>query len=54
MWDPFCGSGTILLETLSMLLDTPLRMDFENNYFDLWKLFPKEKYIQFKNTLIQK
>mmetsp|Transcript_17634 Transcript_17634/g.16868 ORF Transcript_17634/g.16868 Transcript_17634/m.16868 type:complete len:88 (-) Transcript_17634:73-336(-) len=25
LWDPFCGSGSIIIETLMMLLDEPIR-----------------------------
>lgn len=35
LWDPFCGSGTILLEALSMYLGLPVRVNKDSETFDL-------------------
>jgi len=42
LWDPFCGSGTFLLEALSMLNDLPVREDADKNFhFSSWPCFKK-------------
>ena len=35
IFDPFCGSGTILLEALSLSIEKSIRKDFQN--FDIFK-----------------
>jgi 23S rRNA G2445 N2-methylase RlmL len=38
LWDPFCGSGSFLIETLMMLLDQPVRNfgDESQMPFEYW------------------
>ena len=50
LWDPFCGSGSFLIETLMMILEQPVR-NFDNvdgqqeqMPFEYWPIHSKEKY----------
>lgn len=45
LWDPFCGSGTIPLVTLSMLKSLKIRKDYKENF--VWNKWPvyKEEYL---------
>ena len=44
LWDPFCGSGTILLEFLSMYLDRPIRMNYDSLLIEKIPIFDKKDY----------
>jgi len=51
LWDPFCGSGTILLESLSLYLGLPVRTNQASELFDLQNVRAinkenHEKYLQ--------
>jgi 23S rRNA G2445 N2-methylase RlmL len=53
LWDPFCGSGSFVIETLMMLLDQPVR-HFEgqgNLPFEHWPIHKREEYLTFKEDL---
>ncbi|KAL4443079.1 hypothetical protein ABPG74_002146 [Tetrahymena malaccensis] len=41
VWDPFCGSGSIVLELLSMMFQSKIRNKFD---FFFLKNFPQEQY----------
>ncbi|KAL4462921.1 hypothetical protein ABPG72_019573 [Tetrahymena utriculariae] len=41
VWDPFCGSGSIVLELLSMMFQSKIRNKFDFFYL---KNFPQEQY----------
>lgn len=51
LWDPFCGSGSFLIESLMMILDLPIRRLDEIMPFEYWPIHEKEKYEQFKEEL---
>jgi 23S rRNA G2445 N2-methylase RlmL len=38
LWDPFCGSGSFLIESLMMLLDRPCRNLEESMPFQNWQI----------------
>lgn len=44
VWDPFCGSGSIVLELISMLFESRIRSKFD---FSFLKNFPTEEYEAF-------
>ncbi len=44
MWDPFCGSGSFLIETLMMLLDQPIRRMEAEMPFEQWPIHDREGY----------
>jgi 23S rRNA G2445 N2-methylase RlmL len=53
LWDPFCGTGSFLIETMMMLLEQPVR-NFEGNSqmpFQYWPIHKKEGYEEFKSDL---
>ena len=53
LWDPFCGSGSFLIETIMMLLDQPVR-NFSDSHqmpFEFWPVHQKEAYEQFRIEL---
>jgi 23S rRNA G2445 N2-methylase RlmL len=53
LWDPFCGSGTILLETFSMFLDLPIREPFEKDFnCKVWPVFDKNGFLAFKKSML--
>lgn len=52
IWDPFCGSGTLILELLHMVFNLPVRTNMKFEYFDHWKLFNKEEYEDYMGNLI--
>jgi putative N6-adenine-specific DNA methylase len=38
LWDPFCGSGSFLIETIMMLLDQPVRNFDTEMPFQYWPI----------------
>ncbi|CDW76469.1 UNKNOWN [Stylonychia lemnae] len=51
LWDPFCGSGSFLIETLMMILEQPVR-NFDGNLpFQYWPVHQREQYEKFKEEL---
>ena len=52
LWDPFCGSGTILLQAFSMFLDLPIREPFEKDFIcKAWPVFDSEVYKEYKHKV---
>lgn len=51
VWDPFCGSGSFLIETLMMLLDSPVRTYNDVMPFEYWPIHDKEHFEQFKEDI---
>lgn len=51
LWDPFCGTGSFLIETLMMILEQPIRRFDESMPFEQWPIHDKEHYEQFKSEL---
>jgi len=51
LWDPFCGSGSFIIETLMMLLDQPIRRLEHKLPMELWPVHDKLKYEEFKAKL---
>ena len=53
LWDPFCGSGTILLETLSNFLGLPVRTNVDSEIFNLSNIraISKENHEKFLENL---
>jgi 23S rRNA G2445 N2-methylase RlmL len=41
LWDPFCGSGTIMLEIISRIYSGSFR---EKQDFSFWPGFPDKEY----------
>jgi 23S rRNA G2445 N2-methylase RlmL len=53
LWDPFCGTGSFLIETMMMLLEQPVR-NFEGSSqmpFEYWPIHKKEGYEEFRSDL---
>lgn len=44
VWDPFCGSGTFLIETLQMALEMPCRTLEEDMPFERWPIHQAKMY----------
>jgi putative N6-adenine-specific DNA methylase len=46
LWDPFCGSGSFLIESIMMLLSQPVRnVIFDKKLpFEYWPIHSKDKY----------
>jgi 23S rRNA G2445 N2-methylase RlmL len=51
LWDPFCGSGSFVIETLMMLLDQPVRQFDQQLPFEHWPIHKREEYQAFKEDL---
>jgi 23S rRNA G2445 N2-methylase RlmL len=56
LWDPFCGSGTFLIEALQMFRGDPLKREHMQFCFEHWPIFKEEEFKQvmeeiFKNLL---
>ena len=51
LWDPFCGSGSFLIETIMMLLEQPVRNFDTALPFEYWPIHKKEEYEEFKSDL---
>lgn len=52
LWDPFCGSGSFVIEAMMMLLDQPVR-NFEDVTmpFEYWPIHHGEEYAKFREDL---
>lgn len=48
LWDPFCGSGSFLIEALMMLLNRPCRSLEEKMPFENWPIHQAKIYEDFK------
>ena len=48
VWDPFCGSGSFLIESLMMILDRPCRNLNEEMPFEHWPIHQAKVYEKFK------
>lgn len=48
VWDPFCGSGTFLIELLQMALGRPCRTLDEEMPFEHWPIHDAKAYERFK------
>jgi len=51
LWDPFCGSGSFLIETIMMLLDQPVRNFDTNMPFEFWPVHQTKNFEQYKSDL---
>jgi putative N6-adenine-specific DNA methylase len=52
LWDPFCGSGSFLIEALMAFLDQPVRnMEHVAFPFEEWPIHKKDEYERFKSEL---
>ena len=51
LWDPFCGSGSFIIESLMMLLQQPVRNFEEQLPFEFWPIHHQDEYEAFKNDL---
>lgn len=51
MWDPFCGSGSFLIETIMMLLDQPVRNFDGDMPFQYWPVHHKQAYEEYRSEL---
>ena len=51
VWDPFCGSGSFLIETLMMLLDRPCRNLQEELPVENWPIHNSELFDEFKREI---
>ena len=54
LWDPFCGSGSFLIEALMAFLEQPVRMmDNVTFPFEEWPIHKKDEYEKFKHDLTE-
>ena len=51
LWDPFCGSGSYLIEALMYALDQPVRKLASSYPFEHWPIHDSEKYEQFRSEI---
>lgn len=52
LWDPFCGSGSFLIEALMAILDQPVReMNRVNFPFEQWPIHKADDYERFRAEL---
>lgn len=51
LWDPFCGSGTFLIEALSMLASEPMNWEKVKFCMDHWPIHPKDEFEMYKKEL---
>ena len=51
VWDPFCGSGTILIELMQMVLGRPCRTLTEDMPFENWPIHSAKAYEEFKREI---
>jgi 23S rRNA (guanine2445-N2)-methyltransferase / 23S rRNA (guanine2069-N7)-methyltransferase len=51
VWDPFCGSGSFLIEMLMMILERPCRSLEEKMPFENWPIHNPELYEKFITEL---
>ena len=48
VWDPFCGSGSFLIESLMMALERPCRSLEEELPFENWPIHQAKQFEEFK------
>lgn len=51
VWDPFCGSGSFLLESLMSALDQPVRNLDGKWPFQQWPIHDREAFEQFRHEV---
>ena len=51
LWDPFCGSGSFLIESLMYALDQPVRELAKEYPFEHWPIHEHDKYEEFRAEL---
>lgn len=51
VWDPFCGSGSFVIELLQMVLERPCRSLDEEMAFENWPIHDAILYENFKKEL---
>lgn len=53
LWDPFCGSGSFLIEAFMMIMNQPVRnfQDQGQLPFEFWPIHNKDEYEQFRADL---
>jgi len=51
VWDPFCGSGSFLIELLMMILDRPCRTTTESMPFENWPIHNSAEFDAFKREI---
>jgi len=44
LWDPFCGSGTFLIEALSILAEEPMNWEKVKFCMEYWPVHPNEEF----------
>ena len=54
IWDPFCGSGTFMIELLQMFRGDPLRRDNMKFCFEHWPIFNPEEFEETKTEIFNK
>jgi len=53
VWDPFCGSGTFLIELLQMFRGDPLKRDQMKFCFEHWPIFNREEFDQTRTEIFE-
>lgn len=51
VWDPFCGSGSFLIETMMMIAERPCRSLDEEMPFEVWPIHQAKAYEKFKEEM---
>ena len=51
LWDPFCGSGSFLVETLMYALEQPVRQLAPTYPFEHWPIHDTDKFEQFRSEV---
>jgi len=51
VWDPFCGSGSFLIECLMMILERPCRNIDEDMPFHNWPIHQAKLFEDFRNEI---
>ena len=51
LWDPFCGSGTFLIEAIQMLKGDPLKREHMKFWFEHWPIFNEEEFNKEKEEM---
>ena len=54
LWDPFCGSGTFLIEAIQMLRGDPLKRENMKFCFEHWPVFSEEEFLKEKEEIFNK
>ena len=51
LWDPFCGSGSFLIEALMYALEQPVRSLNSEYPFEHWPIHLRDQYEAFKEEI---